>query len=62
MRGFIVIATLLVGTSILFQRRFKILNALLAINTIRKVIVTISMNMPFIRSKILPSILGRSAL
>ncbi|WP_093217024.1 hypothetical protein [Sediminibacillus albus] len=61
MRAFLIAGSIIIAVSMVFQKRFKILNALLAVNTLRKLAVTVSMNMPYVRAKILPAILGRSA-
>ncbi|MDC3413389.1 hypothetical protein NC797_10690 [Aquibacillus sp. 3ASR75-11] len=60
MRLLLAIGSLLVGGTIIFQARYKIMNTLLAVSVLRKLIVTISMNMPFIRKRLLPMIMGRS--
>ncbi|WP_204497118.1 hypothetical protein [Aquibacillus albus] len=57
----ITFSSVILGLSILFKKRYRILNMMLAVNVIRKVIVKITMNLPYLRKKILPSILGRSA-
>ncbi|MRH43123.1 hypothetical protein GH741_10570 [Aquibacillus halophilus] len=60
MRFFLLLGTLYVGFTVFYKWRYKILNALLAIRVLRKLIVNVTMNMPYIREKILPSIIGRS--
>ncbi|MCT2537561.1 hypothetical protein NC661_01245 [Aquibacillus koreensis] len=61
MRSFLVISSLVVGAGVIFQKRYKLLNMLLAVTVIRRTVVAVSMNLPYVRNKILPSILGRSA-
>ncbi|SDN07937.1 hypothetical protein [Sediminibacillus halophilus] len=61
MRAFLIACSIIITAGMVFQKRFKILNALLAVNTLRKLAVTVSMNIPYIRTKIMPAILGRSA-
>ncbi len=61
MRAFLISCSIVAGISMLVRARYKILNAVLAVGVLRKFIVTITMNMPYIREKILPSLFGRSA-
>ena len=61
MRLFLGLCSLLVGISVIFQNRYKIINAILAVNVLRKIVVRLSMSMPYVRERILPSIFGRSA-
>ncbi|WP_186575784.1 hypothetical protein [Aquibacillus kalidii] len=61
MRLFVVLSSLLVGVGMIFKSRYKIMNTLMAVSVIRKAFVSISMNMPYIRKRVLPSIFGRSA-
>ncbi|KGX85023.1 hypothetical protein [Pontibacillus marinus] len=42
--------------------KYRILNVLLAVGVIRKVVVSITMRLPYLREKILPEILGRTAI
>ncbi|WP_042223451.1 hypothetical protein [Oceanobacillus manasiensis] len=44
---------------IVYKWRYRIMNTLLAISFLRRLAVTLSMNMPTIRSKILPSLFGK---
>ncbi|WP_138415785.1 hypothetical protein [Aquibacillus sediminis] len=60
MRLFLFVCSLFVSLTIIFQYRYKIINAFLAVGILRKIMVAITMNMPYIRERILPSILGRS--
>lgn len=53
----------LVATLFIVNRyKYRILNVILAVGVIRKLAVSISMRLPYIREKILPEILGRSAI
>lgn len=44
---------------IVYKWRYRIVNTLLAISFLRRLAVTLSMNMPTIRSKILPGLFGK---
>ncbi|QDP40610.1 hypothetical protein [Radiobacillus deserti] len=61
MKSLVWIASAVLGATVIFQKRYKILNTILAINVLRKLFVRLSMNIPSMRTKILPSIFGRSA-
>ncbi|MYL33470.1 hypothetical protein GLW08_09250 [Pontibacillus yanchengensis] len=46
----------------LFNRyKYRLLNVILAVDVIRKMAVSLSMQLPYIREKILPKILGRTS-
>lgn len=47
--------------SVLYKWRYRLMNTMLAIGFLRKVAVTVSMNMPAIRSKILPGLFNKQA-
>ncbi|UFT97780.1 hypothetical protein KO561_11160 [Radiobacillus kanasensis] len=61
MKSIIWITSVLFGATVVFQKRYKILNAILAVNLLRRFFVRLSMNVPSLRTKILPSLFGRSA-
>lgn len=61
MKSLLTVASLITGAGVLFQQRYRILNALMAVGSARKFLVSASMKVPFIRKKMLPSILGRPA-
>lgn len=61
MRLILGIGSFLLGISVMFKKRYQILNTLLAVKLFRKLFVMATMNLPAVRQKILPSILGRSA-
>lgn len=53
---------LLIGVYFIGRYKYRILNTLLAVDIIRKVVVSVTMRLPYIREKILPQILGRSTI
>ncbi|MDC3415520.1 hypothetical protein [Aquibacillus salsiterrae] len=55
------ISSFVLGLSLVFKKRYQVLNTLLAVRVIRKLLVAVTMKLPNVRQKILPSILGRSA-
>lgn len=42
--------------------KYRILNVLLAVGVIRKIVVSITMRLPYLRERVLPEILGRTAI
>ncbi|MFC0522609.1 hypothetical protein ACFFGV_03280 [Pontibacillus salicampi] len=62
MRMLIWLALLIVGAVMINRYKYKILNGILTVDVLRKVAVSWSMRVPYVREKILPSILGRSTL
>ncbi|WP_010096997.1 hypothetical protein [Ornithinibacillus scapharcae] len=56
MRALVIITTIVAGISMIYKWRYKLMNAILAVSFLRRMAVSISMNMPSIRNKILPSI------
>ncbi|GGA68405.1 hypothetical protein GCM10008025_10480 [Ornithinibacillus halotolerans] len=56
MRVFVILTVIVGLFSILYKWRYKMMNAMLAVSFLRKIAVSISMNMPSIRKNILPSI------
>lgn len=62
MRGLIV-ALLVVSGFYLFKRyKYRLANYILAFNVVRRLTVALTMNFPYVRNKIIPSIFGRSAV
>ncbi len=51
-----VITAMIAALSMVYKWRYKIMNAMLAVSFLRKLAVSISMNLPSIRKNILPSI------
>jgi len=51
-----------VALFVISRYKYRILNVLLAVGVIRKVVVSITMRLPYLREKVLPEILGRTAL
>ncbi|MFD1363055.1 hypothetical protein [Lentibacillus salinarum] len=60
MRIFTVLTVLTSIIVMAFRWRYRIINTLLAISFLRKAAVTISMNMPMIREKIMPALFQRN--
>jgi hypothetical protein len=56
MRVLMVITAMIAALSVVYKWRYKIMNAMLAVSFLRKLAVSISMNLPSIRKNILPSI------
>ncbi|WP_047984130.1 hypothetical protein [Ornithinibacillus californiensis] len=56
MRVLMVITAMIAALSMVYKWRYKIMNAMLAVSFLRKLAVSISMNLPSIRKNILPSI------
>ncbi|MFD1850272.1 hypothetical protein [Oceanobacillus bengalensis] len=56
MRAFVSIVFIASAVSFLYKWRYRVMNALLAIGIIRKLAVKISMNLPGLRAKLLPSL------
>ncbi|MUK87122.1 hypothetical protein GMD78_01750 [Ornithinibacillus sp. L9] len=46
--------------SMLYRWRYRVMNTILAVSFLRKLVVTLSMNMPNIRNKILPNLFNQS--
>lgn len=47
--------------SVLYKWRYRLMNTFLAISFLRKLAVTVSMNMPAIRAKVLPGLFNKQA-
>ncbi|MCJ0930860.1 hypothetical protein MST22_06835 [Virgibacillus halodenitrificans] len=58
MRMIALIFTFFTMVAVIYRWRYRILNTVLAISVLRKIAVNLSMNMPAIRSKILPNLFG----
>lgn len=56
MRSFLRIAVILLASTSLYKYRYRLLNGILAVGFLRKIAVRLSMNIPQIRTKILPSL------
>ncbi|MBP1971768.1 hypothetical protein J2Z83_003923 [Virgibacillus natechei] len=56
MRYIIIFATAITAVSMLYKWRYRLMNAVLAISFLRRIAISLSMNMPAIRAKILPSL------
>lgn len=59
MRVFVIITTMIAAVSMIYKWRYKLMNAMLAVSFLRRIAVSISMNLPSIRNKILPSIFNQ---
>ncbi|KGP72967.1 hypothetical protein [Pontibacillus yanchengensis] len=55
------IIALVAGIYLFNRYKYRLLNVLLAVDFIRKMAVSWSMQLPYIREKILPKILGRTS-
>lgn len=53
------ITTIVAAISMIYKWRYKLMNAMLAVSFLRRMAVSISMNMPSVRNKILPSIFNQ---
>lgn len=60
MRVFIILASAVTVVSVLFKWRYRIMNTLLAISFLRKIAIMVTMNMPEIKNKVVPNLVGRS--
>jgi uncharacterized membrane protein len=56
MRLFVILTAIVAAISVLYKWRYKLMNAMLAVSFLRRMAVSISMNLPSIRKNILPSI------
>ncbi|UJL44850.1 hypothetical protein KFZ58_10405 [Virgibacillus sp. NKC19-16] len=56
MRFIIIIATAITAISILYKWRYRVMNTILAVSFLRRVAVSLSMNMPTLRTKVLPGL------
>lgn len=56
MRVAIVFTTVLGLFAILFKWRYRIMNAILAVSVLRRLAITLSMNMPALKDKLLPAL------
>ena len=56
MRVFFVLTAIVAALSVIYKWRYKLVNAMLAVSFLRRIAVSISMNLPSIRKNILPSI------
>lgn len=56
------IVLLVLAVFVVSRYKYRILNMLLAIGLLRKVVVSITMRLPYLREKVLPEILGRTAI
>ncbi|MBS3679576.1 hypothetical protein KGF86_05060 [Ornithinibacillus massiliensis] len=54
MRVFMILTVFVAMISVVYKWRYKIMNAMLAVSFLRKIAVSISMNLPSIRKNILP--------
>lgn len=54
MRYLIVITSIITVISVIYKWRYKLMNTVLAVSFLRRIAVAVSMNMPAIRTKILP--------
>lgn len=54
LRIIVLIAGILTTAALLFKWRYRVMNTLLAIGFLRKLAVQLSMNMPTVRSKLIP--------
>ncbi|WP_047979914.1 hypothetical protein [Ornithinibacillus contaminans] len=60
MRIFVILTGVIAVITMLVKWRYKVMNAILAVSFLRRMAVSISMNMPSIRKTILPSIFKES--
>ncbi|TMN20972.1 hypothetical protein FH966_13930 [Lentibacillus cibarius] len=58
MRIISIVTLIITAVAVIFRWRYRIMNTLLAISFLRRLAVIISMNLPAIRQKILPSLFG----
>ncbi|WP_100010652.1 hypothetical protein [Lentibacillus sediminis] len=56
MRAAIIFTAVLGLFSILFKWRYRIMNTILAVSVLRRLAVTLSMNMPALKDKLLPAL------
>ncbi|MEC5422250.1 hypothetical protein QGM71_01950 [Virgibacillus sp. C22-A2] len=56
MRILLLLTTAVTVISVFYRWRYRIMNTLLAIRYIRKIAVSLSMNMPALRHRILPNL------
>ncbi|ALX48084.1 hypothetical protein [Lentibacillus amyloliquefaciens] len=62
MRFFALLTIVITLAAVIFKWRFRIVNTLLAVSFLRQAVVTISMNMPAIREKIMPALFQRQTV
>ncbi|MEN2464983.1 hypothetical protein [Ornithinibacillus sp. FSL M8-0202] len=60
MRVLMILTIFITMISVVYKWRYKIMNAMLAVSFLRKIAVSISMNLPSIRKNILPSFFKES--
>ncbi|MBR7798125.1 MAG: hypothetical protein ACQEWU_12740 [Bacillota bacterium] len=60
MRILFLFAGMITAASLLYKWRYRIMNTLLAIGFLRKVVVSLSMNVPAVRSKIIPTMFQKN--
>ncbi|WP_096270591.1 hypothetical protein [Paucisalibacillus globulus] len=61
MRLFVILTGIVAAVSVLYKWRYKLMNAMLAVSFLRRMAVSISMNLPSIRKNILPSIFNETS-
>ncbi|WP_090867178.1 hypothetical protein [Oceanobacillus limi] len=60
MRIVVFLTCVVTAFSILYKWRYRVMNTILAVSFLRKIAVTLSMNMPNLRSKIIPNLFNQS--
>lgn len=56
MQKMIMICAVTFGGVVMYKRRYKIVNMLLAVSIIRKLMITVTMRIPILRGYLMPSI------
>ncbi len=56
----IMVCAMVFGGVILYRKKYKIINMLLTFTVIRKVMIALSMRVPFLRNYLMPSIFGNA--
>ncbi|WP_377559137.1 hypothetical protein [Ornithinibacillus salinisoli] len=60
MRVIVFLTCIVTVISLLYKWRYRVMNTILAVSFLRKLAVTLSMNMPNIRSKIIPNLFNQT--
>ncbi|SHF61085.1 hypothetical protein [Ornithinibacillus halophilus] len=61
MRIVVFLTCLATVVTMIYRWRYRVMNMILAVGFLRKIAVSVSMNMPTLRSKIIPSLFSQSA-
>ncbi|MFC4022789.1 hypothetical protein ACFOUV_03050 [Oceanobacillus longus] len=56
MKAVLTIVVMFSTVTLIYKWRYKVMNTLLAVGIIRKIMVSVSMNLPYVRNHILPEL------